>query len=79
MKIYFYKNNIEKDWYYFYPSDRVFNLEFVYLVRSTLQEKFKSIIFKNTKIHADSIYFRFKDKADESFFLVWSNDGIELE
>ena len=79
MKILFDKNTLEKEWYYFYPYERVFNLEFIYVVRQILQDQFSSVAYKTgTKVYADSFYFKFNDKADEAAFLLWSNEGIDV-
>ena len=37
-----------------------------------LQENFKSIVFKT------ELLFQINDTADEAFFIIWSNGGIDV-
>jgi hypothetical protein len=41
-----------------------------------LAAQFQSLIVTRTTRYTTR--FEFKDEADEAFFLVWSNDGIEI-
>ena len=41
-------------------------------IKKVLKENFKSVLFANSHT------FTFGDVADETFFLVWSSDGIEI-
>jgi hypothetical protein len=43
-------------------------------IKMKLNETFPSIRHYSPEL----LYFDFKDPADEAFFLIWSNDGIEI-
>jgi hypothetical protein len=47
----------------------------IHRIKQILEERYESISFPDRQY---ALYFSFKDKADEAFFLVWSNDGIEI-
>jgi hypothetical protein len=45
-------------------------------IKTALDKTFPSICYITDNVSA--LYFDFKDPADEAFFLIWSNDGIEI-
>jgi hypothetical protein len=50
-----------------------FYSDYVKCLKTLLAKEFSSIIFQDFVF-----FFEFTDPADEAFFLIWSNDGIEI-
>jgi hypothetical protein len=50
--------------------------EYWELLKNVLEKQFLSIEFDTAQ--NNYFIFKFTDPADEAFFLIWSNDGIEI-
>ena len=94
MKVYFTRqwNNSEiwtEDYWdlsrHRHSKTSIINSDKAYVIRYTilniLSKEFKSIKFcGDSKINIcdDKLSFKFNDHADEAYFILWSNDGIEI-
>jgi hypothetical protein len=64
-----------------YFTDRTWSYaDFKEGIEAKLNETFSSVKYMKYKHYYDSraFLFSFEDEADEAFFLIWSNDGIEI-